>query len=264
MFLEKKGNFLFFVDTFFPKFCIYRGIIMLNFVICDDNLNILDKFSKILENIFIKYGYDAQIGLKTDDVDELFNYIDENKTDVLILDINLKSDKTGLEIASAVRERNKDTYFIFTTAHLEYAMLAYKFKTFDYLAKPVTSERLEETITRLFQDVNGLPKKYIKIDNKNTIIDENEILFIKRDGMKLIFHTKSRDYDTYSSFNKMKSVLPCNFVRAHKSFIVNTNNIVNLDPVANLIYFDDDSTCDIGPKYKKSLLEEVKHNGIVK
>ena len=170
---------------------------MLNFVICDDNENILNKFSKILESIFIKYNYDAQIGLMTSNTDELLDYIDDNKTDVLILDINLKSDKSGLEIASLVREKNKDTYFIFTTAHLEYAMMAYKFKTFDYLAKPITVERLEETINRLFEDVNGLPKKYIKIDNKKTLIDANDILFIKRDGMKLIFHTKNRDYETY-------------------------------------------------------------------
>ena len=63
---------------------------MLNFVICDDNLNILDKFSSILENIFMKHNYDAEIGLKTSNIDELLDYIDENKTDVLILDINLK------------------------------------------------------------------------------------------------------------------------------------------------------------------------------
>lgn len=234
---------------------------MLNFVICDDNLNILDRFSKILENIFIKHKYDAKIGLKTTNVDELLKYVDDNKTDVLILDINLKSSKSGLEVASLVRERNKDTYIIFTTAHLEYAMMAYKFKTFDYLAKPVTSDRLEETVVRLFDDVNGLPKKYIKIDNKKTIIDESEILYIKRDGMKLIFHTKSRDYETYSSFNKIQDSLPDNFIRAHKSFIVNINNIVNLDPVANMIYFNNGATCDIGPKYKKDFIEEVKNHG---
>ena len=236
---------------------------MLNFVICDDNENILNKFSKILESIFIKYNYDAQIGLMTSNTDELLEYIDDNKTDVLILDINLKSDKSGLEIASLVREKNKDTYFIFTTAHLEYAMMAYKFKTFDYLAKPITVERLEETINRLFADVNGLPKKYIKIDNKKTLIDANDILFIKRDGMKLIFHTKNRDYETYSSFNKIQSCLPTNFFRAHKSFVVNVNNIVNLDSVSNLIYFGDNSTCEIGPKYKKDLIMEVnKHEHI--
>ena len=143
---------------------------MLNFVICDDNLNLLDRLSKILENIFIKHNFDAKIGLKTDEIDELLNYIDDNKTDVLILDINLKSGKSGLEIASKVRERNKNTYFIFTTAHLEYAMMAYKFKTFDYLAKPITSERLEETIVRLFEDINGLPKKYIKLDKKKLLL----------------------------------------------------------------------------------------------
>lgn len=234
---------------------------MLNFVICDDNLNILDKFSKILESIFIKHNYDAEIGLKTSEVDELLDYIDENKTDVLILDINLKANKSGLEIASKVREKNKDTYIIFTTAHLEYAMMAYKFKTFDYLAKPVTYERLEETIVRLFEDINGSPKKYIKIDNKKTIIDENEVQYIKRDGMKLIFHTKSRDYETYSSFNKIQDSLPNNFVRAHKSFIVNINNIVNLDSVSNTICFDNDSFCDIGPKYKKDFIKEVKNYG---
>ena len=233
---------------------------MLNFGICDDNVNILDKFSKILENIFIKYEYDAKIGIKTSDVDELLDYVNDNKTDVLILDINLKSNKSGLEIASKVRERNKNTYFIFTTAHLEYAMMAYKFKTFDYLAKPVTSERLEETIVRLFEDINGKPKQYIKVDNKKTIIDSSEILYIKRDGMKLIFHTKSRDYETYSSFNKIMDSLPSNFVRAHKSFIVNLDNIVNLDSIGNVVYFDNGDTCDIGPKFKKSLIEEVNNN----
>lgn len=233
---------------------------MLNFGICDDNVNILDKFSKILENIFMKYEYDAKIGIKTSDVDELLDYVNDNKTDVLILDINLKSNKSGLEIASKVRERNKNTYFIFTTAHLEYAMMAYKFKTFDYLAKPVTSERLEETIVRLFEDINGKPKQYIKVDNKKTIIDSSEILYIKRDGMKLIFHTKSRDYETYSSFNKIMDSLPSNFIRAHKSFIVNLDNIVNLDSIGNVVYFDNGDTCDIGPKFKNSLIEEVNNN----
>ena len=108
-----------------------------------------------------------------------------------------------------------------------------------------------------------MPKKYIKIDNKKTLIDANDILFIKRDGMKLIFHTKNREYETYSSFNKIQSCLPTNFFRAHKSFVVNVNNIVNLDSVSNLIYFGDNSTCEIGPKYKKDLIMEVnKHEHI--
>ena len=86
---------------------------MLNFVICDDNLNLLDKLSKILENIFVKNEFDAQIVLKTDNTDTLLDFVNSTKTDVLILDINLKSNKSGLDIAKAVREKNKDIYIIF-------------------------------------------------------------------------------------------------------------------------------------------------------
>lgn len=235
---------------------------MLNFVICDDNLNILDRLSKMLENIFTKNGFDAQIVLKTDNTDTLLTFVDSTKTDVLILDINLKSNKSGLEVAKTVRAKNKDIYIIFTTAHLEYAMIAYKVKTFDYIAKPITADRLEDTIKRLFEDVKGLPKKYIKIDSKNTIVDASEVIYIKRDGMKLIFHTATRDYDAYSSFNKIQFNLPNNFVRCHKSYIANINKIKDVEPVTNTITFEDGFTCEIGPKYKKSLLEVLNIYGV--
>lgn len=238
---------------------------MLNFVICDDNENLLNKLSKSLENIFLKHNYDAKIDFVSSNVDDILNHINTNNIDVIILDINLRASKTGLELAQIVRERNKNTYIIFTTGHLEYAMVAYKFKTFDYIAKPITQERLEETIVRLFTDIYSKPKRYLKIDNKNTIIDENEINYIKRDGMKLVFCTDSRDYEVYSSFNKMKDSLPENFVRCHKSYIANTNKISNLEPVENKIIFNNSNfSCDIGPKYKKSFMEVLNNYGIFK
>lgn len=237
---------------------------MLNFVICDDNLNILSKLKTMLENIFVKNSFEAKVAFTSDNIDDTLTYIDSNKVDVLMLDINLKAGKSGLELAEAVRKKNKDVYLIFTTGHLEYAMVAYKFKTFDYLAKPITYDRLEDTVKRLFEDINGLPKKYIKIDNKNTIIDESQVHFIKRDGMKLIFHTSSRDYDAYSSFAKLEDKLPENFVRCHKSFVVNLDNVKNMDPVTSTVYLNDDSSCSIGPKYKQELMEVIKNYGIIK
>ena len=237
---------------------------MLNFVICDDNLAVTEKLSKMFENIFFKYDYQAKVTLATNKAKELLRHVSENKVDVLVLDINLHSDITGLEIAEKVRKINKDCYIIFTTAHLEYALVAYKYKTFDYLSKPITTERLEETVVRLFEDLNGEPRKYIKLDNRNTIINEDEIEYIKRDGMKIVFHTESRDYELYSSFAKLKGTLPENFVRCHKSFIANINNISKVEPVSNLVYFGKNSTCDIGPKYKNNFMEVIKNYGNIK
>ena len=237
---------------------------MLNFVVCDDNLNILNKFTKMLESIFIKNNYDATVAFQSTDADSILTFVNSNKTDVLILDINLKSDISGLQLAEKVRKTNKNCYIIFTTGHLEYAIVAYKLKTFDYLPKPITYERLEDTIVRLFEDINGQPKKYIKIDNKNTLIDENEINYIKRDGMKLVFHTNNKDYESYTSLSKIQESLPSNFVRCHKSYVANVNKIVNVEPISNMLFFANKSSCDIGPKYKNSLMEVMKKNGSIK
>ena len=191
-------------------------------------------------------------------------FANSNNVDVFILDIQLKCNMSGLELAQKIREFNKSCYIIFTTGHLEYSLVAYKLKTFDYVAKPITLERLEETVLRLVADVNGQPKKYLKIDSKNTLVDENEILYIKREGMKLIYHTTSKDYESYSSFAKMEPLLPKNFIRCHKSFVVNINRIVHVEPVSNAIFFDDNSSCEIGPKYKRDILEVLNNYGNVK
>ena len=235
---------------------------MLNFALCDDNVNIMNRLEKMLENIFIKNNIEASVSYKTSNSIDMLDFVSSNKVDVIMLDINLKSDKTGLELAEAIRKINKDSYIIFTTAHLEYAMVAYKFKTFDYLAKPITYDRLEETIFRLFDDVNGTPKRYIKLDNKNTIVDANEVQYIVRDGMKLVFHTASRDYDIYSSFTKFQDKLPDSYMRCHKSCVANVLQIKDVEPVSGTITFKDGSSCDIGPKYKSDLLEVIKSYGI--
>ena len=232
---------------------------MLNFVICDDNKTALNKTSKMVESILINNNLNGQVILTATNPDETLQFVKENQVDVLLLDIQLKSSKTGIDLAREIREFNKNCYLIFITAHLEYAMIAYKLKTFDYLPKPITVERLEETIFRLFDDVNSTSKTYLKIDSKNTIIDENEINYIKRDGMKLVYHTKNKDFTTYSSFNKIQEMLPKNFVRCHKSFITNINRISNIDAKNNKILFFDNSSCEIGPLYKESFLHIVEN-----
>ena len=215
----------------------------------------------MLETIFSKNNFEASVSFKSDNSEEILNYIENNSVDVVMLDINLKSNKTGLELAEEIRKKKKNAYIIFTTGHLEYAMVAYKYKTFDYLAKPITYDRLEDTIIRLFEDVNDSTKQYIKLDNKNTIVDASEIQYIKRDGMKLLFHTATRDYDTYSSFNKFEEKLPKTYIRCHKSYIANINQIKDVEPVSGTITFKDDSSCYIGPKYKKEFMEVLKNYG---
>lgn len=232
---------------------------MLNFVICDDNLAVLNRLAKMLESIFINNNINAEICLKASNASDVINYLKNNKVDVLILDINLKSEITGCDIADMVRKKNKDVYIIFTTGHLEYALIAYKYKTFDYLPKPIACERLEETILRLMDDIKLSPSKFIRLNNDKTIINEDEINYIKKDGMKLVFCTNTRTYETYSSFSKIQDCLPENFVRCHKSFIVNVKNISDINSNKNTILFSPNESCLIGGKYKNEIMEVLKN-----
>ena len=235
---------------------------MLNFVLCDDNLNIVKKLKEMLEILFIKNDIDAKVSFYTDKPEKVLEYEKENTVDVLILDINLNSNISGIDLAKEIIKRNKNVYLIFSTGHLEYSLLAYSVKTFDYLPKPITLERLEVTLNRLLDDLSGnTSKRFIQL-NKKTIINENEINYIKRDGMKLVFCTGSGNYETYSSFNKIESLLPENFVRCHKSYIANTENILNINTNNNTIVFNNDLSCDIGPKYKNNVMEVFKHGNI--
>jgi len=77
--------------------------------------------------------------------------------------------------------------------------------------------------------------------------------------MQLIFSTKDKNYTTYSSFNKIENILPENFVRCHKSFIVNVNNISNIEISKNIISFNNEESCFIGPKYKRNFMEVFKN-----
>lgn len=232
---------------------------MLNFVICDDNLPALKRLSKMLESIFIKDNIEAKIGCSASTPHEVLEYTQDHKVDVLFLDINLNANLTGCDVANLVRKNNKNVYIIFLTGHLEYALLAYKYKTFDYLPKPIVDERLEETIKRLIEDMSLEGCHFIKLNNNRTIINSNEINFIKKDGMKLVFCTGKENYETYSSFSKFETCLPENFVRCHKSYIVNINNVKKYKINENILELNNNCSCNIGAKYKSNFMEVLKN-----
>lgn len=239
---------------------------MLNFIICDDEPNMINKLSLLFEKAFIKNDFDAKIILKTSNYEKLLSYMSSNPVNVVVLDIEFKNSKVnGLHIAEEIRKINKDCYIIFITSHFEYVMKAYDYKTFAYLFKnSLTVDTLSETLNRLFDDISGTSTKFIKIDNKGTFVDLNDVQFIEKSGMKLIYHTSHEVIETYNSFTKIEGNLPENFIRCHKSFIANVNNIVHISLTDSCITFKNDEVCYIGPKYKNSLMEVINYDTVTK
>ena len=237
---------------------------MLNFIICDDDIHMINKLSLLFEKAFIKNDFDAKIVFKTQNYKELLSFMSSNLVNVVILDIEFKNSKiNGLNIAEEIRKINKDCYIIFITSHFEYIVEAYDYKTFAYLFKNSLSvDTLSNTLNRLFDDISGTSSKFIKVDGKGTFIDLHDIQFIEKDRMKLIYHTSHGNFTTYNSFAKIEDKLPKNFVRCHKSFIVNINNITHISLADSTITFKNSEICYIGPKYKSLLMEVVDYESV--
>ncbi len=234
---------------------------MLNIVLCDDNLSFLNGLEDMLYKLFVKLNLEANISFKTDCTSKLLEHIENNPVDALFLDITLKTKNDGLSIAEEIRKINKSLHLIFTTGHFEFVMEAYKFNTFDYLVKPISQDKLGETLLRLIDYLDNSNNRFIKI-NGTTFINQDDIHYIKKNGMKLVFHTKDNEYETYSSFSKIKNILPHDFVRCHKSFIANVANISHIEANTNTIFFNNSSKCYIGPRYKNDFMEVINVGNI--
>ena len=227
---------------------------MLNIVLCDDNPSFLNGLEEMLFKLFIKHNLDADISFKTDCSSKLLEHVKNNSVDVLFLDITLDNKNVGLSIAEEIRKINKCLHLIFTTGHFEFVMEAYKVNAFDYLVKPISQDKLEETLLRLTDYLDNSNNRFIKI-NGTTYINQDDVHYIRKDGMKLIFHTKDNEFETYNSFSKIKNTLPRHFVRCHKSFIANVSNISHIESNTNTIFFNNSSKCYIGARYKNEFIE---------
>ena len=221
---------------------------MLNFMLCDNNVAYLNTLEKALNKLIIKNNFCADIGFKSDDVSKVSNYIRDNSVDVIFLDAS------GIDIAKKIREYNKSMYIIFITSRKEYTSLAFEVKAFDYLPKKLSIDRLEKTLVRLFDDIKSSSNTFIPLNNK-TFINQDDVYYIKKDGMKAVVKTYNNTFETYSSFNKLFEKLPDNFVRCHKSYIANINNISRIELGDSLVFFNDNEKCYIGPKYKDNIIE---------
>ena len=67
---------------------------MINIAICDDNQNVLSKLTEMANTILEKNALSGKIVLSTTKENEILDFVDSNKINVLLLDINLKNDWT--------------------------------------------------------------------------------------------------------------------------------------------------------------------------
>lgn len=168
------------------------------------------------------------------------------KPDVVFMDIDLNGE-SGLECAKVMVEINPKVKIIFATAHSEYMANAFEIYAFDYLVKPFNMERVIKTLSRIKdslqtnvreQSVEGdRDKLLIKGRDQIYFINKKEIIFVERADSATNIVTKDETFRTSASLGDIEGKLSGNdFMRCHKSYIINTSMISKIEAYGRWTY----------------------------
>jgi two-component system LytT family response regulator len=164
--------------------------------------------------------------------------------DVVFLDVEM-NDGTGFDLLSKLEKPSFQ--LIFTTAHNQYAIQAFKFSAIDYLLKPVdpvdlntalqkaldniNSNTLQQQLAVLMQQVgnkNEIDKQIVLKDiDKTYFIKMNDILYCEAEGSYTKFYlTNAEPIFVSRNLRSYEELLsPAGFIRTHHSCLVNPTKI---------------------------------------
>jgi len=160
-----------------------------------------------------------------------------NSFDVVFLDIQLRGG-TGFDLLPFI---DPSTQIVFITAHDEYAVRAFEINALDYILKPVSTNRLAESIARLKFDLKqkevGPGKSghfksddsvFIKTDSGRLFVRLDEIVAISSIGgnYAAIYLEKGQKLLARKTLKQWETILPHTlYTRIHRATIVNTGFI---------------------------------------
>jgi two-component system LytT family response regulator len=159
-------------------------------------------------------------------------YLNNNKVDILLLDINM-DELSGIELLESTRI---SCQVIITTAYQEYALKGYELHITDYLLKPFTFNRFLQAVNKAQDNIvhkssNPVPEFiFVKTENRLEKIMIDDIVYIEgmRDYRRI--HTTKTKVMTLQNFTEFETLIPPNLVcRVHKSYMVAVNKIVSIE-----------------------------------
>ncbi|HKK44708.1 MAG TPA: LytTR family DNA-binding domain-containing protein [Balneolaceae bacterium] len=154
---------------------------------------------------------------------EAKSHLEIHQIDLLFLDLNLKG-KDGFQLLEGSQAGS--FYTVVISAYSNRAIQAFNYPVVDFIEKPFNKERLIQTFERLenFVAKNKFASKFISIKRKGEIklIEVDHIIYLKGAGVysELFLGDEKKELH-HLNLKKVNRLLPSNFVRIHRSYIVN-------------------------------------------
>ncbi|PWG05554.1 LytR/AlgR family response regulator transcription factor [Polaribacter aquimarinus] len=201
--------------------------------------NLLSEFPETFRIIdTAKNGFEAQ------------EKIERLQPDLIFLDIEMP-ECSGFEL---LEKLSKIPIVVFCTAYDQYALEAFETNSIDYLVKPVKLERISKTVKKLNSFHHNKTSEEIlsvlkQINSKNevkkmtsiTVKKNDKLIFIKLDDVHFFqsdnnytnINSESGNYLSTESISNLAEKLPDNFIRVHRSIIINKDHVHDIQKYFN-------------------------------
>ena len=226
---------------------------MLNCIVVDD-----DEMSRKVVVHFIEKTNFLQLTKEFDNGIDATRYLDEEHVDIIFLDVQMP-EMSGMDFINALE---KDIDVILITSEQKYAVEAFEKKVTDYLVKPIEYSRFIQAAEKALKNVEikraaaGQRKEfYVRADAKIVRIAYEKILFVEALADYVIIQTEAKKHIVHFTMKGIANRLPEEeFVRTHRSYIVNLDKIEALEDNSILI---GEKYIPIGASYKEALLDQL-------
>ena len=162
------------------------------------------------------------------------------EVDMMFLDIHMP-DLTGIELLKILPIVRPS--IILTTAYEKHAIDGYQLGITDYLLKPIPFDRFFQAVNKVISEKTSAPELpiqtetsvvnehvFLKTGSKIVRVPFHDLLYVEGFREYIKVHTAAHRHIIYQSLSKISEALPVdNFVRVHRSFIVNLSKIESID-----------------------------------
>ena len=239
---------------------------MLDIYICEDNKKQLSLFTGYIRDALLIENLDMQIVLASSDPDEILEGMKESSNmGVFFLDIDLKSRINGLTLAQEIRKLQPRCFIIFITSHSEMGFLTFQYKVepLDFIIKNSTEDikrKIHDCLLNVQEKEtspsNSQMGKFLLRQSERTIsIGYDEILFFETSDNihKITLHARQRLLEFPGQLGDIEKELDQRFYRCHRSYLVNTDNIAEIDYGQLMIRMKNGEICPVATRKKRGL-----------
>jgi len=218
----------------------------MNCIIIDD-----EEIARVIIAQMISHHKELNLVQEFSNAMQAIKYLNQNDVDLIFLDIHM-ADFTGFDFIQTIKNPPK---VVLITSDRNFAIEAFEYECIvDYLVKPITEERFQKAVVKANaaqistatsskevkpSEEDNTKEFYVNIDRRLIKIEFDSVTVVEAKGDYIHIKTDSKNYVVHSTLKKIEDKLPKDlFLKVHRSFIINTKKIIDIENNTVLIAKD--------------------------